>query len=66
MKGRILLWCLLLVLACAIPAAILLIVASSGRRAVAGYWFFLLDFITPALLLGLTLRIHFMHKARAA
>lgn len=57
---------LLMTLACAIPLFTLLVVVSSGQREAAIYGSFFMEFITPTLLLGLALTIHFIHEARAA
>jgi formate-dependent nitrite reductase membrane component NrfD len=57
---------LLMTLACAIPLFTLLVVVSSGQREAAIYGSFFMEFITPTLLLGLALTIHFIHKAQAA
>ena len=56
---------LLMALACVIPLFTLLVVASSGQREAAIYGSFFMEFITPTLLLGLALTIHFVHKAQA-
>jgi hypothetical protein len=57
---------LLMTLACAIPLFTLLVVVSSGQREAAIYGSFFMELITPTLLLGLALTIHFIHKAQAA
>lgn len=66
MKARKLsLLCLSLSLACLIPMLILLLM-DSNRQAESTISWFLIEFSTPALLLGLALIIYFIHKARAA
>jgi hypothetical protein len=58
--------CLLMTLACTIPLLTLSVVASSGQKEAAIYGSLFMEFITPTLLLGLALTIHFIHKAQAA
>jgi hypothetical protein len=57
--------CLSMGLACLIPMLILLLM-DSNRQAESTISWFLMEFSTPALLLGLALIIYFIHKARAA
>lgn len=57
---------LVMALACALLLSTLLVVASSGQREAAIYGSFLMEFITPTLLFGLALTIHFVHKVHAA
>jgi hypothetical protein len=55
---------LILALACVLPLFTLLVVASNGQRESAIYGSFFI--ITPTLLLGQALIIHFTHKVQAA
>lgn len=54
---------LLMALACATPLFTLLVIS---QREVTTYGSLFMEFITPTLLLGLALIIHFTHKAQAA
>lgn len=67
MKERMLSFVYLsIILACTITFLALHVIASSGQLETPISWLSFMEFLTPILILGWALTIHFVHKVRAA
>ena len=65
MKGiDLTLLCISMTLVCTIPMLILFMTASNGQMGATIGWLPFMEFLTPTLIIGLALTIHFVHKVQ--